>query len=144
MASTTDSGRFLNELTLIKNDFNILHQYQDKTALAQVIQNILLIEPGTYPNNPTLGVGIENYLFEKVDSLFKTDLETIITNQIYKFIPNSYGIDVDVDQQEIEGGLKALVIKFEIRDYANEELLDFGIVYGTKNNSDKIVSKLII
>lgn len=55
-------------------------------ALAQTIQNLILIEPGTYPNQPNLGVGISNYLFEIFDDKTVYEVNKKIENQISEFI----------------------------------------------------------
>lgn len=139
----TNSERFLNEMVLEKSSFNKLDMFKDKVALAQVIQNILFIEPGTYPNVPTLGVGIENYIFEKFTEKLKSELENNITQQIMKYIPNRYDISVDVEHRNSTNGLKVLFIKFKISSLTENTITEFGIMYGVSDKNNKIVSKLI-
>ena len=87
--------KFENELTLNRSEFNTLDQRTDKFALAQTIQNILLFHKGNFPNQPQLGVGIEDYLFELANQDTIREIEDNINNQIKTFIPTDYNINFE-------------------------------------------------
>lgn len=143
-ATITNTERFLNEMILEKSPFNQLDMRTDKVALAQVIQNILIIEKGTYPNNPTLGVGIENYIFEKFTEALRIELENEITQQISKYIPNRYDVSVNIEHKDSTNGLKVLFLKFEIASLAESTITEFGLMYGGSDKNSKVISKLIL
>ena len=134
---------FKNELVLEKSNFNTMTMREDKTALAQVIQNLLFIEKGTYPNQPELGVGIENYLFEKMDNGTCSSLADAIKEQIENFAPSKYIVDVNVEGKLVNGNT-TLVIAFSIKD--TNEMTDtrFGVLVGKSEKTKKTITKLII
>lgn len=119
-------------------------------SIAQIIQNILLIEPGTYPNEPNLGVGIENYLFEQASSEVRQELNKKITKQIENYAPISGGkVDVIV---EIGGTFnKILYISVLISsddDYNVVKDLksrtEIRYLFGLDNNTKSMVTKIIV
>lgn len=134
---------FKGELVLEKNSFNTMTIREDKTALAQVIQNLLFIEKGTYPNQPELGIGIENYLFEKIDKGTCSVLKDNIKEQIEKFAPSEYLIDVQVESKIINSNV-ALLISFSIKDTSEMSDTRFGILVGKSEKTKKTISKLIV
>lgn len=134
---------FKNELVLEKNSFNTMTIREDKTALAQVIQNLLFIEKGTYPNQPELGIGIENYLFEKIDKGTCSVLKDNIKEQIEKFAPSEYLIDVQVESKIINSNV-ALLISFSIKDTSEMTDTRFGVLVGKSEKTKKTISKLIV
>ena len=135
--------RFKNEIILEKSSFNSTEFRKDKIALAQVIQNILFIEPGTYPNQPNLGVGIENYLFEKMDNSTLIEIENAIKEQIDQFCPSEYIVTSNVTTQKIKNN-SILLISFSIKDPDAGTETDFGVLVGKTEKSKKLVSRLLI
>lgn len=135
--------KFKNELVLEENNFHILEQRTDKVALAQTIQNLIIFHKGNYPNQPQLGIGIEDYLFELLTGDLTTTLEMEIDGQIKAFIPTEYNVNFEVINQKING-LVALAINFSIEDKYAETVTEFGLVFGRNQKSKKLVSKLVI
>lgn len=135
---------FPNELTLNRSEFNRLDQRTDKIALAQTIQNLLIIKKGTYPNQPELGIGIEEYMFELASEDVIRDLEFAIDEQIKKFIPTNYNIEfeVDTDSQYSKKGLSVLSITFTINDNENDGS-SFQLLFGKSDRENKLVSRLL-
>ena len=62
------SEELRNELFLDFDNFNQPKIKKDNYALAQLILNLLLTEPGTYPDTPELGINIAQYQFEFLNS----------------------------------------------------------------------------
>lgn len=132
-----------NELILEQNNFHRLEMRTNLHALAQLIQNICFIEKGTYPNQPNLGVGIENYVFEKADEGTLATLEEEISSQIEKFIPNNYIITTNVEKKNIKNFF-SLLLTFTIKDTENDIETTFGMIFGRNQKSQKVVSKLLV
>jgi phage baseplate assembly protein W len=135
--------KFKSELVLDKNNFHQMEMREDKVALAQVIQNLLFTEKGTYPNQPSLGIGIENYLFELADKGTLTTLKDEIKAQIEKFSPTEYLVENNV-KKEIVNGNTVLLLTFVIRDLTKSTETEFGIAVAKSKKTQKLISKLIV
>jgi phage baseplate assembly protein W len=116
----------------------------DLLAFAQVIQNILIIEKGTYPNQPLLGVGIENYIFELFNDYTTNELKTEIITQINKFVTSDYDIDIDISKDTNTQNLTVLNLTFTISSNTSEEYSIFSIIFGGENKTKKTISKIIV
>ncbi|AMS01316.1 base plate wedge subunit [Bacillus phage AR9] len=136
---------FKSELLLEKSIYNTNAERKDLEALAQTIQNLMIIEQGTYPNQPELGVGIENYQFEFIDDQLKQELKEKVDNQISKFIPTNIGIQFDLDTVDNDRGSKILVFTFIVsRDIQTTNDPDqITIIFGRQSNK-KVISKIIL
>lgn len=121
---------------------------EEKIALAQTVQNLCLIEPGTYPNNPDLGLGIENYEFEFLDNTTINRLKTELEEQISKFIITKYVINSNILTTKY-GNKNLLIVAIKIADDNNdgenytENDEPINIVFG-KDNKKKILSQIIL
>lgn len=133
---------FKNEVILSRNSFHKQELWNDKLGIAQVIQNILFTEKGTYPNQPELGIGIENYLFEKVDKGTLTGLEDEIKYQVEKFCPNEYIVKPFVESRLVNGN-PTLCISFTIYDVEKRVETQFAVVVGKSKNTKNMISRLI-
>lgn len=134
---------FKNELVLEENLFHNFDMRTDKFACAQCIQNLLITEKGTYPNQPLLGVGIENYLFEFCTETEISKLETEIKSQINTFIDTSYDVEFEI-YKSTEGGVTVLRLDFSITDNLEESETVFSLIFGKSQKTQKTISKLII
>lgn len=149
-----DSSRFNNELTLNITEFNRFDIKSNLYAFAQQVQNICLIEKGTYPNLPQLGVGIENYEFENGSSYILDKIKDEIDEAIADFVPNNFDVEITVELQDIMSKqygqvVKILVIHFDMSNPSNTVNKDtddtsFSLVFGRNDRNSKLVSKLII
>lgn len=133
---------FKSEVRLARDSFHNIELKNDKVGLAQVIQNVLFIEKGTYPNQPDLGIGIENYLFEKIDKGTTSNLENDIKIQLKQFVPNDYIVEPKVESRVVNGN-PTLLISFTIQDVEKKEETKFGFLVGQNKTTKNIVSKLI-
>jgi len=78
-----------NEFFLSIDNFGTVSSYNELTALARLIQRLIIMQPMSYPDDPDMGVGITNYEFEFMDSHTIGELNAKIRAQINKYIPNS-------------------------------------------------------
>jgi len=78
--------QLMKDVTLNISDFKDLKMASNQEAIARMIHHVLITRPGTYPNNPDFGVGIERFLFELATNEFKSSLEALINKQISKWI----------------------------------------------------------
>jgi hypothetical protein len=67
-------------------------------SLARMIQTLFLLDPGSYPNHPEMGIGIKNYKFEFLDSQTLNELRMAAEKQIDKYIPNEYVYNIDIQK----------------------------------------------
>lgn len=123
---------------------------EGKLALAQTIQNLCLIEPGTYPNNPELGLGIENYIFEFSDNTTINKLRSSLDEQINRFISTEHKVTSNIITTKL-GQKDVLVVSIIISDISNIDIVNdtekekqepINIVFGINNN--QLVSEIII
>lgn len=136
--------KFKSELLLEENNFHLMEQYTDKFALAKVIQNILIMEKGTYPNQPELGVGIEDWLFEFLSNEKAMELNNIIKQQISRFIPTTYDVNLTIQSKDITSSMKGLLLKFTFVDEEENEATTIGFLFGRSQKTKKVLSKIIV
>lgn len=134
---------FNNELTLEENDLHILDQRINKIALAQTIQNLFFFRKGNFPNQPLLGIGIEDYLFELASEKTLNKLESEISNQINMFIPSGYIVTFEMDVKETPNQIKYLSIEFTITDYDDQQQTSFSLIFGRNRKTKNMISRLI-
>lgn len=129
---------------------------KDILALAQQIQNLVIIEKGTYPNQPNLGVGIANYLFELGDTFTLEKLRTEIDKQIDMFIdPKDFNIEINL--QMIEGpnkrintlSLGIVAERISLNRTHEDTVIDQDYSYaqlliGANTTNRKIISKILV
>lgn len=83
------------EYLLDTDNFNKPLVLEDKQAIAALLTRLILLEPGTNPLFPTMGVGIVSryrYLFKDSESQLKDD----IRNQISMFLPQANCTNVEL------------------------------------------------
>lgn len=135
-----------NELTL---DLDLdKQQISGLFALAQTIQNILLTEPGTYPNLPSLGIGITSEVMEFIDDTTIESLKDRITKQIEEFIPIDNEINVFVTTENINklDSRKFLLVGFSIQEEitSNEKKPTLFSIVFAQDKKKNLFSKIII
>ncbi|MCM1214022.1 MAG: hypothetical protein NC548_05830 [Lachnospiraceae bacterium] len=79
------------ELVLGVNVLNKPGERSGPTAWAQLILQLIFLRPGTYPSQPAMGVGIQDYDYEFVDVAVEK-LNSIIPAQIAMYLA-----DIPVD-----------------------------------------------
>jgi phage baseplate assembly protein W len=63
-------------------DFKLL---KDIDVIVKSLERLLLIAPGTYPFDPTMGVGIHRFIFEPADSNTQDQIKDLINNAVANF-----------------------------------------------------------
>ncbi len=61
-----------------------------KESIQRDFQYLLLTNPGEWPMNPDLGIGVRRYLFESYDSPELGKIEERIRSQLSKYLPFPY------------------------------------------------------
>jgi len=140
---TTDlvNINFKDELLLTKDDFNQPKTIKNLEALAQTIQNLMFIEKGTFPNQPLMGIGIENYEFEFIDSITLMDLQDNINNQIKTYIPTDEYISCKVSTITNSEKKNVVFINFTVKE---SKTGDSSFIIAFVKYSKKVLSKIII
>ena len=78
-------------------------------SIQQNFKNLLLTNPGEWPMNPKLGIGLRRYLFENFESPELKALKQRTTQQLQEFLPEVQLYDVrfhSTDQDKDEGFIK--------------------------------------
>jgi hypothetical protein len=73
------------------NDFNEPQVITDRDAVGLLLVRLIMLDPGSDPLHPTMGVGIKKYRYG-LDNL--NTLKTAIENQINTFLPQFEDVDV--------------------------------------------------
>lgn len=137
---------FKDELLLMKSVYNTNATRKNLEALAQTIQNIIIFERGTYPNQPDLGLGIENYQFEFLDDKTIYELRNGLDTQIQQFIPTSIKIDFNIDILENDLGKKVLFFNFKVTNLTSysDTTDEINMLFGTNTDNTRVISKIIL
>lgn len=93
------------ELLLSVNTFNKPTELIGKDAWARLVLNLLFMKKGTFPSMPDMGIGIQDYEYEFIDTAVAS-LNEEIEQQIRTYLPDLplKGVKVSsttVDRQEI-------------------------------------------
>lgn len=137
---------FRKELLLDINHYAKPAEREELDALAQTVQNLILMHKGTIPNDPNMGVGISRYLFEILDNQTISEIQLEIESQVARYIvhPNTI-VSVNVSKQDntMQGvnTLKITVTISTIKDATEAIELNFAF-FGSKR-THKVISKLI-
>lgn len=143
----SDKVHFRKELYLGQNIYGKQATLDDMEGMAQVIQNLIIVEQGTYPNTPNLGVGIENYLFELLDTETISDIQSSISNQVSTFVvSNSVNVEVKVSQMETgQANMNGIKIDVLLSDsFQNDTSKEIAFVFAGNSVTKRMVSKLIL
>lgn len=91
----TNKTNSVVEYFLGTNEFNRPSVWTDVDATYVLLIRLILLEPGTYPNHPRMGVGlVSRYRYAKADEL--NNLKNDIQNQIVTYLPQFSSIDVEL------------------------------------------------
>lgn len=115
--------------------------YKDIFALCSMVQTLIIMEPGTYPNHPYMGIGIRNYKFEYLDSITLNSLQSRIQGQIDQYIPNNKITNVVIKaiNNDVTNKQNTILVKLE---FDNET--EYRDSYGNTKDKPKIIKDAII
>lgn len=97
------------ELLLGLNSFDKPAEVIGKNAWIKLITHLLFLKKGTYPSNPLIGIGIQQYEFSFMDDTI-TLLQSEILEQARIYLPDVPLDSVVVDSTEVEGKKILLII----------------------------------
>ena len=83
------SEELKDELTFEFNDFQVPKVEEKVYALCRLVLNLLLTEPGTYPDMPKMGINLAQYQFEFLDNRTIQNIQRHIREQVDLYIPNN-------------------------------------------------------
>lgn len=134
------------EQTLWVDDFSNAKEVDELTAVAIRLNNLILMDPGTMPNDPKMGVGIRKYKFEyaNTDTIYKLRNNILEQMELYLPIEKNYNIDVliQIDKDSLDNK-KVIYVKFDIY-YKNNENKTFIIEYKNSENSGRLIAEIRI
>ena len=85
----------VKEYTLSINDYNEPKVLEGKPAIATLLVRLLLLQPGTIPDRPKMGVGlVENFRYSGKDGVM--ELQKELEQQIATYLPRYQGANVTV------------------------------------------------
>lgn len=101
---------------------NVFGPYKPITSLEDSIQKdfeyLLLTNPGEWPMNPDLGIGIRRYLFENYDSPELGKIQERVQNQLAKYLPFPYvsliSVNFNATPEDQDEGYITLNIRYAI------------------------------
>ncbi len=140
----------MSELSIDLDDFNkpkVLDNYYE--ILANRLLTLLISSPGNFPNNPDMGVGIKNYMYEFSSGATIAELQSRIIDQVNTYIGREINLlDVLIqyvaDPNRPNDLQRTLVVGFRLRTSASDSKI---ISIALKRNTeacDRILSDFII
>tara|TARA_Y100000592_G_scaffold96953_1_gene166518 strand:- start:45984 stop:46532 length:549 start_codon:yes stop_codon:yes gene_type:complete len=86
------------------------------SSIQQNFKNLLLTNPGEWPFNPEIGIGLRNYLFENHGSEKFSELKPKVAEQLAKFLPEIRLIDLFIvsTDDEVDTGNLRLSFRYAI------------------------------
>lgn len=109
--SSSDENVTYREYFLGVDEFNHPKVYKNEDATYVLLIRLILLEKGTYPTRPDMGVGlVSRYRYAFNDKI--KQLESDITDQIATYLPEFTGVSVKVESDN-----KIIVIAITIDKY---------------------------
>lgn len=96
MATTQVKQR---EYLLSVDEFSNPQIVEGKSAIALLLSRLILLEPGSDPLHPDMGVGIKKYRFDSNKDIL-TEIKDDITKQLETYLPTYQGTEVQIGLTE--------------------------------------------
>ena len=107
------------------DEFNHPKVYTDQHATYILLIRLILLEPGTYPTRPNMGVGlVSNYRFAMEDKI--NELQHNIQDQITEYLPEFSAVKVQV---AFDRSINSVQIDITIDEYT------YQISYNPETNA---------
>ena len=100
ISMTFQSNPLTRDLIVLKNE----------NAIARSVKNIVFTVPGEKPFNPTFGSRITDSLFENIDDITASQIETELRDSIGRFEPRVSLTSVDVNPNIDGNGFDVLLV----------------------------------
>lgn len=95
----TEMEKQTKEACLTTDEFNKPRILEGRDAISTLLVHLILLEPGTYPSRPEMGVGIvSRYRYSDTADIAQLALD--IEDQISTFLPEFEGVDIDVSTEK--------------------------------------------
>lgn len=125
MSKTPPEEADYREYFLDIDEFNHPKVYTDADATYTLLVRLILLEPGTYPTRPEMGVGlVSKYRYSNSDDMFQ--LQDDISDQITRFLPEFTGAEVVTS---FDAATKTIHIAITIND------ITYEMVYSSDTNT---------
>ena len=102
------------EYTLEIDSFDTPNEVTGIKGSANLILNLIFLNPGTYPTAPEMGVGLQAYRFDMIDDEMVRRLETKIKDQIQVYLPELASVDIKLTKPKDDTLLLAIAIDNEV------------------------------
>ena len=83
------------EYLLTVDEFSKPQAVEGKSAIALLLSRLIILEPGSDPLHPDMGVGIKKYRFNS-DKDVLTKIRDNISNQIDTYLPTFQGSEIEI------------------------------------------------
>jgi hypothetical protein len=84
------------EYLLSVDEFNNPAYLKGKSSVALLLSRLIVLEPGSDPLHPTMGLGIKNYRFNS-NSDNINELKSDLKKQIETFLPQYTGVEISMN-----------------------------------------------
>jgi hypothetical protein len=140
----------MSELSIDLDDFNkpkVLDNYYE--ILANRLLTLLISSPGNFPNNPDMGVGIKNYMYEFSSGATIAELQSRIIDQVNTYIGREINLlDVLIqyvaDPNRPNDLQRTLVVGFRLQTSASDSKIISIALKRNTEAGDRILSDFII
>lgn len=87
------------EYLLSVDDFNNPQIVEGKSAVALLLSRLILLEPGSDPLHPEMGVGIKNYRFNSSKNAL-SEIRDAVQKQVETYLPSFQNSVIEVSLKE--------------------------------------------
>lgn len=87
------------EYLLSVDDFNNPQIVEGKSAVALLLSRLILLEPGSDPLHPEMGVGIKNYRFNSNKNAL-SEIRDAVQKQVETYLPSFQNSVIEVSLKE--------------------------------------------
>lgn len=133
------------EFILEIDSFEKVNSISDVYALAKLFQTLVLLKPMTYPNHPDMGIGIEQYKFEYLDTETIAEIESNIRSQVARYMDTNQIQEIKVEALQNDTTGKKDTIGIMVNLNSDLEHNSFILtISSTGNKTGKVISKIYI
>jgi len=133
------------EITLEIDDFGNSQVQTGAMAIAYRLQNLLLTEPYTYPDNPDLGVGIQLFEHEHMTDDTLQSIRSKIGEQVRKYMPDAPIIEVYVEKMvtHVSADMSTVIVGFQLGQEIDNATF-IGILLQRDKSTAKVKTDVLI
>jgi tartrate dehydratase alpha subunit/fumarate hydratase class I-like protein len=132
-----------DELFLDFTDFKQPKKSNGIETVANLINNLLFLKKGTYPDCPDMGIEIQKYQFELLNDKTIDKITEDVQSQIDTYIESNLIRDLLVKKISNENIRNALGIGFEVQMNNSDTTQTFFIIVTEEEDTRKLISQMI-